>query len=285
MSDPRADALLALKVLACEDAYDEAVLASPGKAIVEPSLDIRLAVDYIVTGVIVATDSLLRKGTALTLGPSVVFYGWLLRSKANPSSYVCLIRGTAGAVEWAEDAEGEPISVSGLPGKVERGFYGIYSSMRLRRPGSAIDVPLVSGITGIVGTGTLTVAGHSLGAALATYLTTDLSAGLGKRVVGRFYCSPHPGDGLYAQWADARIGDYRAYADGLDIVTHVPPGYCALPRTTTLCPDGRVRLGATSLHHVLSLAWLLCPEAIDLASLPPIDQPYIDCLRVPKLAA
>src|SRR6185437_5634308 len=130
------------------------------------------------------------------LGDRTVFYGWLLRHQVSPGTFLCLIRGTKDLIEWAEDAEGVPVEAPGVPGKVEQGFHGIYTSMRLRHPGGS-DMPLVSAIEAIVGLGTVTVAGHSLGAALATYLAADLAdtARLGDRVTARIYCSPRPGDG------------------------------------------------------------------------------------------
>lgn len=280
-TDARADVATALAVLACEDSYDLAVQEGSGAAVTEPALDARLAKDWAVAGVIVGTDSLWRKGCAL-LKDETVFYGWLLRHQVA-NTFLCLIRGTAGIIEWAEDAEGDPITVPGVPGKVERGFHGVYASMRLRHPGGA-DMPLVAGITAIVGLGTIIVAGHSLGAALATYLAADLAdpSRLGARVSARIFCSPRPGDGEYIKHADSRLTDCVAYADALDIVTHVPVGlgYASLSSTQTLWPIGKIELGVKALHHVLSIAWLLCQEAVDVASLPPIDKPFIDCLRL-----
>lgn len=299
MSDPRADALTALQVLAVEDSYALAIAApgASGAPVTEPALDARLAKDWAVAGVVVGTDALWRKGCAATLlSDQTVFYGWLLRHLVAPGTFRCLIRGTASMIEWAEDAEGVPVSAPGLPGKVECGFYGIYASMRLRHPGSSVDMPLVAGITAIVGLGSLTIAGHSLGAPLSTYLASDLAdqVRLGARVALRAYCSPRPGTTEYVEYAAALITDYASYANKLDVVTHVPfgLGYASLPATQTLWPVGKLRMDfllagdfLKSMHHVLSSAWLICSEAVDIASLPAIDKPFIDCLRLPKAAA
>ena len=34
-----------------------------------------------------------------------VFYGFLAKDKANPASFVAVVRGTAGIIEWLVDAE------------------------------------------------------------------------------------------------------------------------------------------------------------------------------------
>ena len=168
MTDARADALTGLDVLACEDAYSAAVAAQGGSdaVITEPVLDARLAKDWAVAGVVVGTDALWRKGCAATLlSGQTVFYGWLLRHLVAPGTFRCLIRGTVSMIEWAEDAEGEPVSAPGLPGNVECGFYGIYASMRLRHPGGGVDMPLVAGITAIVGLSTMAVMPAKIGRA------------------------------------------------------------------------------------------------------------------------
>jgi triacylglycerol lipase len=165
--------------------------------------------------------------------------------------------------------------------------------MQFRRPGGP-NVPLVAALSAIAGSGRLTVTGHSLGAALATYLAADLAdpQRLGNRVAARLFASPRPGDGLFAQYAGALIADCRAYAREFDLVPRVPFGFDYAPiSSTVMIPLGaggvRVRLssGPRGQHHVLSHAAQLDPSCLTPTALLPIDDPYLACLILPQAAA
>ncbi|MGH8217380.1 MAG: lipase family protein [Steroidobacteraceae bacterium] len=287
--DPKADARLALDVLATEDAYDAA--GGPGKAPLDIPLEPRLAPLWALRGHIVGTDAVLQRGVGLALGAQAVWYGYVLQSLTDPVRFACLIRGTSGAVEWWDDAKCAQVRYP-RGGNVEDGFWKIAESLTYRRPGGP-NVPLVAALSGIVGSGSLLIAGHSLGATLAIYRAADLAdpSRLGKRLSLRAYASPHPGDALFAQYAGSLIADYRCYARELDIVPRLPEGfgYSCLP--TTVLPwnaNGvrvRIESGARGQHHVLSYAAQLDPSCITPAALLPIDKPYLDCLIFPPIKA
>lgn len=134
-------------------------------------------------------DALFARGPLQVL-PQTVCYGYLAQ---RGTEFVAVIRGTDGFVEWVEDGMFPPIpykpqtvlpSTQG-PVAVEQGFWSIYAGMTLISPQAAPLGSLGSGIVAAVGAGTVTVIGHSLGAALATYLTLDLArGGLAGRVNG-----------------------------------------------------------------------------------------------------
>src|SRR5471032_838118 len=145
----------------------------PGQ--ITPPIDGRLSAGWKVLGYITATDAVLRIGGQLGKGAEV-FYGVLARSLADPTQHVVAVRGTAGIVEWIEDAEFVSIGNPGGPGSVESGFWDIYASMLLKTSAVDVGVSAKAGIAAAVGlTGTVTVVGHSLGSALATYLAFDLA--------------------------------------------------------------------------------------------------------------
>ena len=111
-----------------------------------------------------------------------VCYGYLARQASG--EMVAVIRGTDRFVEWVEDAMFAPIPYApqiALPAgsgalEVEQGFWTLYKSMQLIDPAGVPLGALAPTIASAAGAaGTVTVVGHSLGAALATYLTLDLA--------------------------------------------------------------------------------------------------------------
>jgi len=288
--DQKADAALAGLVLAAEDTYDQASSEASGAAILTPAVDARLTARYRLRGYVVGTDALFRRGAALEAAGERVFYGAFLESTTAQGEFLCVIRGTAGLIEWLEDGEFIP-RPHPRAGRCEWGFWSIYQSFGYRPCGGTIDAPLVASITSAVGSGRLTVAGHSLGAALATYLAVDLAdpQRLGKRVSLRAFASPRPGDGLFAQYAGALLSDFRTYARELDIVPRVPVGfsYASLP-TTEIPWDAngvRVRLsaGAAGQHHLTS--YMSQMDVASISGLPAIDDKYLAALILPSKAA
>jgi hypothetical protein len=209
-----------------------------------PPPDTRIAAEgWKLVAYIVARDALFQSGKSV-IGGTEAYYGFLAQSATDLSSFVAVVRGTNGMLEWVEDAEFMPMTHPGLAGAtVEQGFWGIYASMRLIDPNgrqigaSAADGKVsaaANGIASAVGAGMLTVIGHSLGSALSTYLAFDLAdpARLGARVSACLFASPQTGDGAFVMAFDKAVADYRVFNYVLDVVPRVPmgPGYATLPR-------------------------------------------------------
>src|SRR6185437_10642993 len=109
-----------------------------------------------------------------------------------------------------------------------------------------------------VGTGSLTVVGHSLGAALASYTAFDAAYALGKqRCAARLFASPRPGDASFASEFAGRLSDCVSYAYAMDIVPMVPVGfgYCALEpfvaKLSGATAAARIRITPLCNHHAL----------------------------------
>lgn len=267
------DARLAILVLAAEDMY-----SAQGPAVLEPVVDPRIAAGWALRGYIVGTDALFRPLGTLAAGAQRVYYGLLLESATAPGTFCAVVRGTSGIIEWLEDAEFLR-TPSKRAGEVEAGFFGIYESFAFRHPGGA-EMPVAASIASIVGVGTLTVVGHSLGAALATYLAYDVAALIPDRVFLRVFASPHPGDSAFMQAVAAAVPGHVHYAGIADIVPKVPLGlgYAHLPNTVELAPFNlavRIRMNVGCLHHALSYASLLDPGILDAA---PEDRPFASCI-------
>ncbi len=185
---------------------------------------------------------------------------------------MAVIRGTDGLVEWIEDGIFSPIpykpklvlSSAQGPVAVEQGFWTIYAGMDLITPAGASLGALASAIVLALGTtGRLTVIGHSLGAALATYLTVDLArGGLAGRVTACLLASPHTGDKAFVDLFDATVADYRLFNYLLDVVPRVPLGlgYEPLPRRTVIRPataEANIRVNTACNHHVVCYCAML----------------------------
>lgn len=273
MSDRKVDARLAVLVLAAEDMY-----SAQGPAAIEPVVDPRITAEWMLRGYITGTDALFRPLGTLAIGAQRVFYGLLLESSSAPGTFCAVVRGTSGLIEWLEDAEFLRIP-NKRAGEVEAGFFGIFESFSMHHAGRA-DMPVAASIAAIVGAGTLMVVGHSLGAALATYLAYDVAALIPGRVALRVFASPHPGDSVFTQAVAATVPDHAHYANVADVVPRVPIGlgYSRLPNTVELAPFNlavRIRMNVGCLHHALSYASLLDSDVRDTALQ---DQSYTSCI-------
>ena len=157
------------------------------------------AAGWDVVGHLLAFDSVLLDAAALPAGAlkavqlgKTVFYGFLARNRAAPARYAAAVRGTSGFSEWVIDAEFVPRDAPSSPGaKVEQGFWGIYASMTLvGLDGVPIGAKAADGIAEVVvGGATVTVCGHSLGSAIATYLSFDVAKLLGNRASACLFAS------------------------------------------------------------------------------------------------
>jgi hypothetical protein len=143
-----------------------------------------------------------------------VFYGFLARDKANPASFVAVVRGTEGIIEWLIDAEFLLIPHPRHAGvQVEQGFWNIYQTMSLADAATGVTTfqNAAEGIAKTVGAGSVTVTGHSLGSALATYLTDDLAERLGPRASACLFASPRTGDAAWTALFASTVTNYQLY--------------------------------------------------------------------------
>lgn len=211
---------------ACLASYSEQMF-SPGA--LSPVMDPRMR-DWKIIGYMTALNALL--GTQRIGFGERIYYGFLAQSISHPDQYVAVIRGTEQAIEWLENIE--DFLVPGPPiGQVEHGFWSIYESMRFSTlPDGNYGILAAQGIASMLPAGAaLTVVGHSLGAALATYLMADLARipfKTGQReftVGGELFASPRTGDEHFVRDVDAVVGklNYTVYNYIRDIVPHVPP--------------------------------------------------------------
>ena len=287
LNDPQA-AQYALLVMYAEDMYD--ALADLNKADPAPPIDARVVINWKVVGFITAVDALLDSQN-LGLG-NRFYYGFLAYSVTDPTQYVAVIRGTANASEWIEDVEFVSIPAPAPPrmaGRVENGFFSIYSSMEYTPVGTENPQPVVDGIATAVGANKVTVLGHSLGSSLATYLALDLtvSGKLQNPLSACMFASPHTGDATFVQFFDQKVANYKVYNYSRDIVPQVPFafGYAALPKALAFAAqDANANIKSTlgGNHHAVCYAAMIDYNAANWKAMPPIDQDCTACILGPN---
>lgn len=278
MNDQEA-AKLGLLVLYAEDQYlaDRLSLA--------PAPDPRLSPNWLIQGYLTASDAVYRRRRTMTEGEPTC-YGYLAQDMAHPSVFAAAIRGTDGIIEWIEDAEFLPtLHPSG--GLVESGFWDIYASMEYR-PAAGQPLGAAQGLAAAVESGELIVLGHSLGSALATYLTFDLAAPalLGDRVQSVLFASPRPGNADFAKTFDQRVKAYQLYNYELDVVPRVPRGvdYTDLPRVKWIgiqAAMAKISFDLACHHHLVCYLSMLNYSLLDWRKLPTIDQSCATCIKGP----
>lgn len=139
-------------------------------------------------------------------------YFGFVAEEIKSGNYVIVIRGTQGNIEFGIDQLTDPTKFAeyrNINAKVPTGFYSIFekamvatlSDRKIRRP--AIPLPdFAANLVGhlnLSGSEQVTLLGHSLGSAVATYFAAVAAAGPIKNV-NLFLCtfaSPMPGDKLF----------------------------------------------------------------------------------------
>lgn len=269
----KADAVIGSLVAYAFDTYIAAPLS------LEPAPDPRLAPDWVLRGYILGLDAV-ERSKPVELASMRVCYGFVVESTAQPGKFVAAIRGTANPIEWFENFEGFQVSTP-WGGKAEAGFYGIYGSLVFRSPGGT-DLPIITALSMLVGSGSLTVGGHSLGAALATMLAFQMAPAIGGRVALRVFASPHPGDQELMTAVATAVPDHRHWANVLDVVPKVPFGfsYAHLPNTIEIEPRSaliKIKFSPGCLHHIQCYLGLIDPDSL-ISMTCPVDQQNEACI-------
>ena len=278
-----------LLAMYAEDMYTEGAL--------NPTADTRIAAaGWDVVAYLTANDVLIPDPRAVNQRLSIdrskrVFYGFLAKSKTDPTSFVVALRGTDGLVEWLIDAKfllvTHPVYADT---QVEQGFWSVYQTMSLADPatGTTTHASAAEGIAVTVGVGTVTITGHSLGSALATYLTLDVAVGLGDRATACLFASPRTGDAAWVELFDSKVPNYQVYNYILDLVTHVPSlGYATLSKATVLEPStaqADIRLDIFCNHHVICYSAMIDYAAAVAAPTVPGDAKCTLCISPPPMS-
>jgi pimeloyl-ACP methyl ester carboxylesterase len=154
-----------------------------------------------------------------------VTYGYLASSAAG--ELVAIVRGTQTMLEWLHDFSflfvPNPIHAGG--GLTEDGFTAIYRSLRAGAdPNSPSAISAIANRVSAGGISNITVAGHSLGAALATLLALDvgLNSGVGSKGTTAYtFASPRVGELFFQHTYDSVVPDTYRICNRPDVVPPV----------------------------------------------------------------
>ncbi len=225
-------------------------------------------------------------------------YGYVLETD---DEVVVAIRGTDGIEEWIENGlflptqyqPVVPLPVGGPSVSVEHGFWQIYGTLEMEPADGGERGTLAGSVVARLGDRRLTVVGHSLGAALATYLAADLAAHVPAiRLRACLFASPRTGNRAFADLFDRLVPSYRLFNYSLDVVPRVPfgPDYVALARATVITPEqseSRIRFGVTCNHHVVCYCAMLDFERTqaEIARIPAEEEASASCVLGPESGA
>jgi predicted chitinase/pimeloyl-ACP methyl ester carboxylesterase len=220
--------------------------ANPNNLMPEPTPDFPAA--YELSAWIQMQDFILS-----STGPT--FYGFIAQSKTDPTKFVMAIRGTQTAEEWWDNLTSITKTPFGEPnsGSVAYGFNRIYQTMEIvERPSNAAGAALAARSLKPAGSfaqqanslfarlsraavatarvpgaslpagASVTVVGHSLGAALATMYTME-NAGKVQNPLLCTFASPRVGDADFVKaFAALPLTSWRIVNDP-DVVPKLPP--------------------------------------------------------------
>lgn len=261
---------------------------------IPPAVDPRIAAKgWDIVGFLSAGDDIVKAGTSIrsTLmgAGDRVCYGYVATRNGE---MVVVIRGTDGAEEWADDLDFlmQNHTTPGVPGLVDQGFFSIYATMQfhpLAKPDAGQSA--VQALKGVAVMNQVRVLGHSLGAAIATYLTLDLNLA-GCLASACLFASPRTGNQVFVDYFEDKVSNYDLFNYERDLVPAVPKFdllhlsmYESLHQAKTIPVSGSVATvndDPKCNHHLICYTALLDPGAY-LAEMenPSLVQDDRDCAK------
>ncbi|OTA21883.1 phospholipase A1 [Xenorhabdus beddingii] len=203
--------------------------------------------------------------------PTNVCYGYVAEMKRGKGRYVVVIRGTdpTNLLEIIQSLDSKLVSpwINVPNQKVHAGFFKAYRKLKFKpreaMPGydyNLVDLPNgLAGFISLKGGYTVTIIGHSLGAAIASYLMYDIAPLFRRRFACLFAC-PRPGNQTFANSIQEcffnNAANYEVINYTEDLVPHYPPevsGYASLSHTTHLSTPDNVNIpDGLVCNHILA---------------------------------
>jgi hypothetical protein len=151
------------------------------------------------------------------------FMGFVAQSAADTNKFAIVFHGTDSIADFLDDFEFMKIDFQFIAngGKTEYGFTRFYESMTFVNPVSGETQSLKEYVSNLPQNASFTVAGHSLGAALAT-LHAAVLAEKGILVEAYTYASPMVGDEVFANTYNSLLTKSYRIFNKPDIVPQLP---------------------------------------------------------------
>ncbi|WFQ78325.1 lipase family protein [Xenorhabdus sp. SF857] len=202
--------------------------------------------------------------------PEHVCYGYVAKKVAekNHSSgeYIIAIRGTDPTI-LLEDVHDGLIDFTSPWTRfpkiaVSQGFFSVYDSMKLIpiEPESHrvySNLKLAEAIARLIGVnGQFTIAGHSLGAAIASYLMYEIGSIAPNHSACLFAC-PRPGNREFAKLVTQNFSNFAVFNYIDDVIPHLPPkvlGYASLDYINAFKPQTNLAIsdGPLCSHYLIN---------------------------------
>jgi triacylglycerol lipase len=187
-------------------------------------------------------------------------FGIVAVNDADPNDIFVAIRGTLTVWEWLQDAKFllRPFKRVSGGGLTEDGFTDMYYSMSFSS--ANCDGNFITDLAALLpASARVTVAGHSLGASVATLLAFDLGANT--KFIPTLYtlASPRVGDLTFSHVFNHIVPNAFRIANRLDVVPKVPPPlmYFHVGDETELVPGNDLRFDLGCEHHLTSYFHML----------------------------
>jgi len=198
--------------------------------------------------------------------------GIIAQNAADDADIYIAVRGTEGIWEWIQDCKFLPRPFPNVPGSglTEDGFTVMYLSFSLTPSPSTTFLKDVVPL--LPSNAMVTIAGHSLGSALATLLALDMAVNTNLPTILYTLASPRVGDLSFHNLFEHVVQNTYRIANRLDVVTKTPPPlfYFHVGDETELIPDKMMKFDLLCEHHLGSYFNMLA-TLIDKEDLYPID--------------
>lgn len=204
-------------------------------------------------------------------GNNRVSMGLVLQASGG-GDVVVAIRGTEGIHEWIHDAQflSCPCPFMASGGHTEDGFTDMYRSLKMgldqASPSITQALPKLQFPRALT---SLTICGHSLGAALAKLLALDIAVNTNFTPTVYTYASPRVGDPQFVSMYNHAVPNTVRIANRLDLVPKLPLpplyehvlGLAELTSATLFPPKVLIKPELACLHILTSYLYLLSLQA------------------------